>query len=44
LGSAQRNAPLPTYVGEVKVLGAYGNVRVLKVKGEPVPIYELRLP
>jgi len=44
LGSAQRKAPLPTYVGEVKVLDAYGNVRILKVKGEPVPIYEIRLP
>ncbi|NJE08417.1 CpaF family protein [Thermococcus sp. M39] len=44
LGSAQRKSPIPTYVGEVKVLDAYGNVRILKVKGEPVPIYEIRLP
>ena len=27
-----------------KVLDAYGNVRILKVKGEPVPIYEVRFP
>ncbi len=32
------------YAGKAKVLDAYGNVRILKVKGEPVPIYELRLP
>nr|WP_206205868.1 ATPase, T2SS/T4P/T4SS family [Thermococcus sp. Bubb.Bath] len=33
-----------SYAGRAKVLDAYGNVRVLKVKGEPVPIYEIRLP
>ncbi|WP_042698217.1 ATPase, T2SS/T4P/T4SS family [Thermococcus sp. PK] len=37
--------PLPTYYGEeVKVLDVYGNVRILRVKGEPIPIYEIRLP
>ncbi len=33
-----------SYAGRAKVLDAYGNVRVLKVKGEPVPVYEIRLP
>lgn len=33
-----------SYAGRAQVLDAYGNVRILKVKGEPVPIYELRLP
>ena len=33
-----------SYAGRAKVLDAYGNVRILRVKGEPVPIYELRLP
>ncbi|EEB73584.1 Type II/IV secretion system protein kinase [Thermococcus sp. AM4] len=33
-----------SYGGRAKVLDAYGNVRILKVKGEPVPIYEIRLP
>ncbi|WP_297463695.1 ATPase, T2SS/T4P/T4SS family [Thermococcus sp.] len=33
-----------SYVGRAQVLDAYGNVRILRVKGEPVPIYELRLP
>ncbi|ACJ17165.1 type II/IV secretion system ATPase [Thermococcus onnurineus NA1] len=33
-----------TYAGRAEVLDAYGNVRILKVKGEPVPIYEIRLP
>nr|WP_206203539.1 CpaF family protein [Thermococcus sp. M36] len=32
------------YAGQAKVLDAYGNVRILKVRGEPVPIYEIRLP
>ncbi|WP_246112344.1 CpaF family protein [Thermococcus aciditolerans] len=32
------------YVGKAEVLDAYGNVRILRVKGEPVPIYEIRLP
>ncbi|AFK22680.1 ATPase, T2SS/T4P/T4SS family [Pyrococcus sp. ST04] len=32
------------YIGEVKVLDVYGNVRILKVKGEAVPIYEINLP
>ncbi|WP_175060060.1 ATPase, T2SS/T4P/T4SS family [Thermococcus sp. 2319x1] len=37
--------PLPTYYGEeVKVLDVYGNVRILRVRGEPIPIYEIRLP
>ncbi|AIF68529.1 type II/IV secretion system ATPase [Palaeococcus pacificus DY20341] len=30
--------------GEVKVLDAYGNVRIIRIKGEPVPIYEIRIP
>ena len=33
-----------SYAGKAKVLDAYGNVRIMKVKGEPVPIYEIRLP
>ncbi|ACS32699.1 ATPase, T2SS/T4P/T4SS family [Thermococcus gammatolerans] len=33
-----------SYAGRAKVLDAYGNVRILRVKGEPVPIYEIRLP
>lgn len=33
-----------SYAGRAQVLDAYGNVRILKVKGEPVPIYEIRLP
>jgi len=33
-----------SFVGRAQVLDAYGNVRILKVKGEPVPIYEVRLP
>lgn len=33
-----------TYAGRAKVLDAYGNVRILKVKGEAVPIYEIKLP
>ncbi|RLF89114.1 secretion protein, partial [Thermococci archaeon] len=32
------------YIGEVKVLDVYGNIRVLRVKGEAVPIYEINLP
>ncbi|WP_371807525.1 CpaF family protein [Thermococcus sp. CX2] len=32
------------YAGRAKVLDAYGNVRILKVKGEAVPIYEIKLP
>ncbi len=47
LGTAKREkgeVAYHTYSGEVKVLDVYGNVRVLKVKGEPVPIYELRIP
>ncbi|WP_394355150.1 CpaF family protein [Thermococcus sp.] len=32
------------YAGRAKVLDAYGNVRILRVKGEPIPIYEIRLP
>lgn len=34
----------PEFVGEAQVLDAYGNVRILKVKGEPVPIYEVKMP
>jgi len=34
----------PSFVARGKVLDAYGNVRILKVKGEPVPIYEVRFP
>jgi len=38
-------ASVPTYYGEeAKVLDVYGNVRVLRVTGEPIPIYEIRLP
>ncbi|MDV3103793.1 ATPase, T2SS/T4P/T4SS family [Thermococcus waiotapuensis] len=33
-----------SYTGRAEVLDAYGNVRILRVKGEPVPIYEIRLP
>lgn len=33
-----------SYAGRAQVLDAYGNVRILRVKGEPVPIYEIRLP
>ena len=43
LGSSVR-AEEPTYAGKAEVLDAYGNVRILRVKGEPVPIYEIRLP
>ncbi len=32
------------YEGKAQVLDAYGNVRILKVKGEPVPIYEIKIP
>ncbi|AEH24714.1 ATPase, T2SS/T4P/T4SS family [Pyrococcus yayanosii] len=32
------------YSGEIKVLDVYGNVRILKVKGEPIPIYEIKMP
>ncbi len=32
------------YAGRAEVLDAYGNVRILRVKGEPIPIYEIRLP
>jgi len=32
------------YEGKAQVLDAYGNVRILKVKGEPVPIYEVKMP
>ncbi|ASJ08201.1 type II secretion protein [Thermococcus siculi] len=32
------------YAGKAEVLDAYGNVRIVKLKGEPVPIYEIRLP
>ncbi|WP_394356108.1 CpaF family protein [Thermococcus stetteri] len=34
----------PSYAGRAEVLDVYGNVRIIKVKGEPVPIYELRFP
>nr|WP_206203856.1 CpaF family protein [Thermococcus sp. 21S9] len=34
----------PSFAGRGEVLDAYGNVRILKVKGEPVPIYEVRFP
>ena len=38
-------APVPAYYGEeAKVLDVYGNVRILRVTGEPIPIYEIRLP
>ena len=39
------SAPEDTsFAGRGEVLDAYGNVRILKVKGEPVPIYEVRFP
>ncbi len=39
------SVPIPTYSGEeAEVLDVYGNVRILRVKGEPIPIYEIRLP
>ncbi|WP_048150524.1 ATPase, T2SS/T4P/T4SS family [Palaeococcus ferrophilus] len=47
LGATQpKKLPIPSVsMGEgVKVLDAYGNVRILRIKGEPVPIYELRMP
>jgi len=34
----------PSFAGRGEVLDAYGNVRIIKVKGEPVPIYEVRFP
>jgi flagellar protein FlaI len=34
----------PEYSTRGKVLDAYGNVRILRVKGEAVPIYEIRMP
>ncbi len=43
LGSTPLEEETP-YAGRAQVLDAYGNVRILKVKGEPVPIYELRFP
>jgi flagellar protein FlaI len=43
LGSSAVNEEV-TYAGKGEVLDAYGNVRIMKVKGEPVPIYEIRLP
>ncbi len=43
LGSSIRSEEA-TYAGKAEVLDAYGNVRILRVKGEPVPIYEIRLP
>ncbi|ASJ06219.1 CpaF family protein [Thermococcus pacificus] len=43
LGSSAR-VEEASYAGKAEVLDAYGNVRIVKVKGEPVPIYELRLP
>ena len=36
--------PPITYAAEAEIVDSYGNVRILKVKGEPVPIYELILP
>ncbi len=43
LGSSARSEEM-SYAGRAEVLDAYGNVRILKVKGEPVPIYEVRMP
>ena len=34
----------PSFAARGEVLDAYGNVRILRVKGEPVPIYEVRFP
>lgn len=42
--SVPSRAFMPSVGGEVKVLDAYGNIRIVKAKGEPVPIYELRIP
>ena len=33
-----------SYAGKARVLDAYGNVRIMRVKGEPVPVYEIRMP
>ena len=43
LGSSSSTESM-SYVGRAKVKDAYGNVRILQVKGEPVPIYEIMLP
>ncbi|WP_297437384.1 CpaF family protein [Thermococcus sp.] len=43
LGSASSSQE-SAYAGRAEVLDAYGNVRILRVKGEPIPIYEIRLP
>nr|WP_206204213.1 CpaF family protein [Thermococcus sp. 18S1] len=43
LGSSVR-VEETAYAGRAEVLDAYGNVRILRVKGEPVPLYEIRLP
>jgi len=43
LGSSTRPEEM-NYAGRAEVLDAYGNVRILKVKGEPVPVYEIRMP
>lgn len=38
------SAEEPEYATGGKVLDAYGNVRILRVKGEAVPIYEIKMP
>ncbi|NJE61822.1 secretion system protein [Thermococcus sp. 21S7] len=43
LGSASRQEEAE-YAGKAEVLDAYGSVRILRVKGEPVPLYEIRFP
>lgn len=44
LETTMKKPAVPVYGKDVKVLDVYGNVRILKVKGEPIPIYELKLP
>jgi len=41
---ASASAEDTSYAGKSQILDAYGSVRILKVKGEPVPIYEVKLP
>jgi len=42
--SQQRKLPFLAPESEMEVLAEYGNVRIIKVKWEPVPVYELKLP
>ncbi|ACS91006.1 ATPase, T2SS/T4P/T4SS family [Thermococcus sibiricus] len=43
-GPPQRPIAATYYGEETKVLDVYGNVRILRVTGEPIPIYEIRIP